>query len=232
MARLKTQGEPTVGVELDRPDYRILIVEDVEENRLVLERLMERAGFEVRSAVDGARGVEAFQSWRPHFIWMDLRMPLMDGKEATRRIRALDGGTEVKIVAVTASAFASDREELLAAGVDDFVRKPYQPSELFDCMARHLGLRRVFIDSQEEQRTVPPIEEGLEALPRELVGELQSVILTLDHERIQGVIVKISQYDRAIGQQLTDMAARTAYTAMLNALQPKDDKSPGAVERT
>ena len=234
MACLKTQGEQTVGVELDRPDYRILIVEDVEENRLVLQRLMERVGFEVRSAEDGARGVEAFQNWRPHFIWMDLRMPMMDGKEATRRIRALDGGVEVKIVAVTASAFASDREELLAAGVDDFVRKPYLPSELFDCMARHLGLRRVFIKSQKEQRTVPLSKEGLEALPRELVGELQSVIVTLDIKRIQGVIAKISQYDPAIGQQLTDMAARFAYTAMLEAVQPEDDKSPGAstVERT
>jgi CheY-like chemotaxis protein len=165
---------------------------------------------------------------------MDMRMPMMDGKEATRRIRTLDGGAEVKIVAVTASAFASDREELLAAGVDDFVRKPYQPSELFDCMARHLGLRRLFIKSRKEQRTVPLSKEVLEALPRELVGELQSVIVTLDNKRIQGVIAKISQCDPAIGQQLTDMAARFAYTAILEAVQPEGDKSPGAstVERT
>ena len=87
---------------------------------------------------------------------------------------------------------------------------------------------------QKEQRTVPLSKEGLEALPRELVGELQSVIVTLDNKRIQGVIAKISQYDPAIGQQLTDMAARFAYTAMLEAVQPEDDKSPGAstVERT
>ena len=223
----ETDEERILGVEPGRPDYRVLIVEDVEENRLVLQRLMQNAGFQVRLAEDGERGVEIFESWRPHFIWMDLRMPVMDGKEATRRIRALDGGLEVKIAAVTASAFISEREEVLAAGVDDFIRKPYHPSEIFDCMARHLGLRRVFIKSQKEQRTVPLSKEGLEALPRELVGELQSVIVTLDYKRIQGVIAKISQYDPAIGQQLTDMAARFAYTAMLEAVQPEDDKSPG-----
>jgi CheY-like chemotaxis protein len=135
----ETEEERIVGVEPGRPDYRVLIVEDVEENRLVLQRLMENAGFQVRLAGDGARGVEIFQGWRPRFVWIDLRMPVMDGKEAIQRIRALDGGLEVKIAAVTASAFASQREEVLAAGVDDFIRKPYQPSEIFDCMARHLG---------------------------------------------------------------------------------------------
>jgi CheY-like chemotaxis protein len=225
MTSLETQEERTVGVELDRPDYRILIVEDVEENRLLLQGLMERVGFEVRFAEDGARGVETFQTWQPHFIWMDLRMPVMDGKEATRRIRALKGGVEVKIVAVTASAFASDREELLAAGVDDFVRKPYQPGEIFDCLARHLGLRRVLRGSQKEERRVPLSKAGLQALPRELVRELKAAIVTLDTKRIQDAIGNISHCDAAIGKQLTHMAESFSYTAMLEAFQPEDGKS-------
>jgi CheY-like chemotaxis protein len=227
MMSLETPAERTIGVELDRPDYRILIVEDVEENRLMLKRLMENVGFEVRLANDGEEGVETFQSWHPHFIWMDLKMPVMDGKIAARRIRARNGGREVKIVAVTASAFASDREELLAAGVDDFVRKPYQPSEIFDCVARHLGLRRVFAKSQEEQRTVPLSKEGLEALPQELVGELKSAVVTLNNAQIQGVIAKISQRDAQIGEQLTYLATRFEYSAILKACQLADDKSPG-----
>lgn len=67
----------------------------------------------------------------------------MDGLEATRLIRALDGGKDVKIVAVTASAFAEQRKEVLAAGVDDFVRKHYRSTEIFDCLAKHLGVRYV-----------------------------------------------------------------------------------------
>jgi signal transduction histidine kinase/ligand-binding sensor domain-containing protein/DNA-binding response OmpR family regulator len=223
---LEPRAERTVGVELDQQDYRVLIVEDVEENRLVLQRLMEKVGFAVRLANDGAQGVETFQIWRPHFIWMDLRMPVMDGKEATKRIRALNGGFEVKIVAVTASAFASDREELLAAGVDDFVRKPYQPSEIFDCMARHLGLQRVSGTSQEE-RPVPLSKGALETLPRELIDDLKSAIVTLDNMKIKGVIAKISQCDAKTGQQLNYLAARFAYTAILNACQSSDDSSSG-----
>ena len=123
------------GLVPGQPEYRILIVEDQVENWLLLQRMLEDVGFRVRVAEDGALGVEAFEAWRPHFIWMDIRMPVMDGLEATRRIRALDGGRDVRIAALTASAFEEEREEVLAVGMDDFVRKPYRPAEVFDCMA-------------------------------------------------------------------------------------------------
>ena len=92
-------------------------------------------------AENGETGVDEFREWRPQFIWMDLRMPVMDGIEATKRIRVLDGGQDVKIAAVTASGLDSHRSEVLAAGLDDYVRKPYRPDEIFDCMRRHLGVR-------------------------------------------------------------------------------------------
>jgi CheY-like chemotaxis protein len=130
------QGQ-VVGLAPGQPEYRILIVEDKRENWLLLQRLLENAGFHVQVAEDGARGVEMFRSWLPHLIWMDLRLPVMDGMEAARKIRALDGGRHVKIIALTASAFAQQREEVLAAGLDDFLRKPYRRGEVFDCMARH-----------------------------------------------------------------------------------------------
>jgi CheY-like chemotaxis protein len=194
-----------------------LIVEDVEENRLVLQRLMQNAGFQVRLAEDGERGVEVFESWRPHFIWMDLRMPVMDGKEATRRIRALDGGLEVKIAAVTASAFISEREEVLAAGVDDFIRKPYHPSEIFDCMARHLGLRRIYGKPREKELPVALGKEDLNVLPRSLVSDLAAAVATLDGNRIREVIARISESNAAVGQKLGYFADRCTYTAILDA---------------
>jgi signal transduction histidine kinase/ActR/RegA family two-component response regulator len=122
-------------------DCRVLIIDDRPEDRLVLRRLLEESGFHVRTAETGESGIDVFRTWQPRFIWMDRRLPLMDGLAATRRIRALDGGRDVKIVGVSASVFASECEEMLAAGLDDFVRKPYLPNEIFDCMARHLGVR-------------------------------------------------------------------------------------------
>jgi signal transduction histidine kinase/ligand-binding sensor domain-containing protein/CheY-like chemotaxis protein len=215
------------GVDLDGQEYRVLIVEDGAENRLILQRLMEGAGFQVRCAENGAQGVELFQRWRPHFIWMDLRMPLMDGKEAVRRIRDLEGGRAAKIAVVTASAFTSERDDVMAAGVDDFIRKPFQPGEIFDCMARHLGLRRVFTRSPQEPRRAPLSKEDLDTLPRELVDELRTEIVRLDNQRIQDVIARISRSNPAIGQQLSHMAARFAYTAMLEAVRPEDAGSAG-----
>jgi CheY-like chemotaxis protein len=122
-------------------EHRILVVEDELENWLLLQRLLENAGFLVEVAEDGFAGVEKFLSWRPHFIWMDLDLPQLGGKEATRRIRQLDGGAETKIAAITASAIASEREGVIRAGFDDFAFKPFRPAEIFVCLARHLGVR-------------------------------------------------------------------------------------------
>jgi signal transduction histidine kinase/CheY-like chemotaxis protein len=128
-------------LEQDQPEWRVLIVEDDPENAAILVETLYRAGFLVRAARNVADGIELFREWRPQFIWMDLQLPEVGGAEAARQIRTLEGGEEVKIVALTASTFASEREEALAGGMDDFVRKPYRPDHIFDCMARQLGVR-------------------------------------------------------------------------------------------
>lgn len=217
-----------VGVETNGADYKVLVVEDEEENRLVLARLMDNAGFQVRIANNGAEGLEMFQSWRPHFIWMDLRMPVMDGKEAVRRIRALESGCDVKIVAVTASAFTSEREEILAAGVDEFVRKPYRASQLFDCMARLLGLPRVYGEQQREQRVLQLGKEDLSALPDELIRDLRAAVLTLDDDGVTEMIARVSECDAAAGDKLAKFANRHAYTAILKAIEATEKSQEGA----
>jgi CheY-like chemotaxis protein len=130
-------------LESGQPEWRVLIVEDDSESATVLRKMLTRAGFQVRVAENGALGIEAFQQWRPHFIWMDLDLDLaqLNGTEATRRIRRLDGGADVKIAAITAAADASERDGLTRAGFDDFTSKPFRQTEIFFCMARHLGVR-------------------------------------------------------------------------------------------
>ncbi len=123
-----------------QPEWRVLIVEDDLESATVLWKMLTRSGFQVRVAENGALGIEAFQQWRPHFIWMDLDLPKSNGMEATRRIRQLDGGAEIKIAALTAAVDASQREGVMRAGFDDFTVKPFRRTEILQCMARHLGL--------------------------------------------------------------------------------------------
>jgi DNA-binding response OmpR family regulator len=124
----------------------------------------------------------------------------------------------VKIAAVTASGFDDQRKEGLAAGMDDYVRKPYRPSEIFECMARQLGVRYqrkavpVDGDPAAELRT-----EDLAALPQELRAELREALLVLDVERISAAIDRVSQENAPLGSALARCASRYAYTAMLDA---------------
>lgn len=138
----------------DEPEWRILVVEDQLENQLLIQKILKQVGFQVKIAENGQKGVELFQSWHPHFIWMDRRMPVMDGLQATKTIRKLPGGDQVKIVALTASVFINQRQEVMNAGSDDFVRKPYRPEELYDCMARHLDLHYRYVEDH------PVLEDG------------------------------------------------------------------------
>lgn len=205
-----------------QPEYRILIVEDQQENWMVLERLLANAGFRVRVAENGAQGVKEFREWRPQFIWMDLRMPVMDGVEATRRIRVCEGGHEVKIAAVTVSGYASERSEILAEGMDDYVRKPYRPVEIFECMARHLAVRYQVSEgdaaTSDSERVGELMAEDLSALPDELRKELRDAVIILNPARISTAIERISQENRALGLILARYAGRTAYSKIFDAI--------------
>ncbi len=200
---VEESGE-VLGLEPGQPDWRILIVEDQPENSLLLGRLLEDAGFQVRAAENGVRGVELFREWRPHFIWMDRRMPEMDGLEATRRIRALPGGQEVKIVALTASVFAEQRGEMLAAGMDDILHKPFRPKEIFGCLSRHLDLRYLRREraalSDAGLSETPMDPAALAALPADLRRELADALAILDTARIGALIGRVAERDAALGQ--------------------------------
>jgi len=101
-----------VGLAVGQPEWRILIVEDGEDNRRLLRQLLEPLGFAVREAENGEEGVALWQDWRPHLIWMDMRMPVLDGYAAARQIKDQDDSEATRIVALTASAFEEDRDKV------------------------------------------------------------------------------------------------------------------------
>lgn len=109
---------------------RILLVEDNEMNRDMLSRRLSRRGFEVLIAENGQSGVDLAVSEQPDLVLMDMSLPVMDGWEATRRLKADPGTSAIPIIALTAHAMASDRELALAAGCDDYDSKPVELSRL------------------------------------------------------------------------------------------------------
>jgi Amt family ammonium transporter len=90
-----------------------------------------------------------FHQWRPHFIWMDVRMPVMDGLEATRRIKETEAGKSTHIVAITAHALEEEQAKILSAGCDDIVCKPFPLNQIFEVMSKHLRLKYVHTDSRK-----------------------------------------------------------------------------------
>ena len=120
---------------------RVYLVDDDQAVRDSLALLLEAKGYNVQGFASAVDFLAAAPSLPIGCLIVDIRMPEMDGSEAARRIRALEGGDDVKIVAVTASGLESKRDEALASGMNDYVTKPYKPAEIFDSMARHLGVR-------------------------------------------------------------------------------------------
>jgi CheY-like chemotaxis protein len=153
--------------------WRILVVDDQPENRMLLHDLLQPVGFEIKEAVNGAEALTLFEKWAPHAVLMDMRMPVMDGYEATRQIKSTPKGRVTPVIAVTASAFEDNRCDIQDAGTDAFIRKPFRPEEMFEALKHALGLIFVYADDggQASHKTsawsLKP--EDLGNLPAELV---------------------------------------------------------------
>ncbi|MCP2730041.1 ATP-binding response regulator, partial [Limnofasciculus baicalensis] len=137
-----------IGLAQNQPNYRILVVEDCLENRLLLVKLLTSVGFSVAEAKNGLEAVELCSSYSPHLILMDMQMPVMSGYEATQRIKEHFQGSTTAIIALTASAFEEERIHILSAGCDDFMRKPFREEILWEKIAGLLGVRYIYEESE------------------------------------------------------------------------------------
>ena len=170
-----------VGLESGQPEYRILVVDDRPENRILVRQLLQPVGFQIQEAANGQEALELHASWQPHLIFMDMRMPVMDGYKATQRIKATTQGQDTIIVALTASALEEERTVILSAGCDDYVRKPLRHVDLFAKLAQHLGARYIYerqapSGEPDPQAKVPEAltAGALAGLPAEWLAALHS----------------------------------------------------------
>jgi signal transduction histidine kinase/DNA-binding NarL/FixJ family response regulator len=209
-----------IGPAKGEPRRRLLIAEDHPKNRLLLRKLLEPLGFDIREAVTGQEAVAIFEEWRPHLIWMDIRMPVMDGLEATRHIKATDTGPETKIVAVTAHALEEERREILAAGCDDFIRKPYQYAELLDVLTKNLGVRFVCEEETAPAAVAPPPNAAdLAELPDELLNKLEHALTMIDISAVSRAIEAIRAHNPSLADALAAVAWDLQYGRILRLIR-------------
>lgn len=126
-----------IGLAQNQSQCRVLIMEDDEHNLLLLKTLLTQVGLSVQVARNGKEVVDIFLEWQPHLIFMDMGMPLMNGYEATKRIRKHRTGDKVKIIALTASVFKEQEENIFVADCDDILHKPYYSYEVFDAISQY-----------------------------------------------------------------------------------------------
>ncbi len=208
-----------------QPLYRVLVADDKEDNRTLLFDLLSQVGFETRQVSNGQEAVEQFKSWKPHLIFMDMRMPVMDGFEAIRRIRADAGGKEVKIISATASVFEEDRRLVLASGADEFLPKPVRETDLFEMVRRLLHVEYVYEERNEEE-LLPlntesvgiQLKETAAGLPGTLVRQLREAISRADIDQIQELLKGVEQYSAPLAQGLQVRADRFDYQGLLDIL--------------
>ena len=197
-----------IGLSPTQKTWRILVADDNRANLLLLKSLLKVVGFYVLEAKNGKEAVEAFKKESPDLIWMDMRMPVMDGYEATRKIRNLAGGEAVKIVAITASAFKEQRPDILAAGCDEVVYKPFLNREIFETMARLLDIQYRYAEEGKEATRKEKINltaDMLADLPGELLQELRETTLALNREAAFEVIARMANHAPEVAAGLREL---------------------------
>lgn len=263
------------GLDPEEIRRKILIVEDNIENQMLLSRLLLSVGFDVRIAANGLEGVKLFESWRPNLIWMDMRMPVMDGYEASRKIRQIEQNRiaqqerlaaikpiqqsnlidedkindrkindikieRVPIIALTASAFEEQKNLVLEAGCDDFIRKPFLENEIFNTISKHIGVKYVYLSSNQDNSL--DLKDNLnkaslsnepkhntddsileDVLPKEFISDMKQALIELDMDKIDllidGIMIK---YPNA-ANKMSSLVSDFKYKEIMEVLDKNND---------
>ncbi|WP_437742708.1 ATP-binding protein [Sorangium sp. So ce1504] len=219
-----------VGLSPGQPRYRVLVVDDRWDVRHCLLKLLDSVGVEARSATNGLGAVAQWETWAPHLVLLDLRMPLLDGYEAASRIKASARGHEAVVVAMTASAFEQNRALAAEAGCDDFVSKPFRDADILGLLTKHLGARFEY----EERAAEPGAAQGAPAvdlaraaagLPAALRKDLRRAATRLDAKAVQATLDRFRPEDADLAGAVAELARGYRFDSIL-ALSSADEEEP------
>lgn len=207
----------------ETPGYRVLIVDDLADNREVLGQMLQTVGFEVQSAANGWEALRLAFAWQPQLILMDARMPEMDGFETIRCLRARRTGPQPSIIMVSAAAFEEDRRAALAVGADDFVAKPFRDVELLEKIRSQLGCQysgRLEAPGQEGElkAAVNLSPESLSHLPAELRQALRAALVVGDFDSVLPLLEQAKELDAGVALALAALASQYDAREMLRLL--------------
>ncbi|PID56379.1 hypothetical protein CSB45_11895 [candidate division KSB3 bacterium] len=210
---------PVIGLEPGQPRFRILLVDKHEENRRLLQELLQPLEFELREALNGREALDVWAAWQPDLILIGLLLPVMNGYEVMERIRTLSAEAPGSasdmhhvprisrppiIIALTASAVEEERHEALSKGFDDFLRKPFKAQDFFELLKKHLGLKFIHGERASSSPVLdePIQDDAMKKIPAELVRDLHHAAGTTDIMKLSTIIQTIREYDDNLAEQL------------------------------
>jgi PAS domain S-box-containing protein len=207
---------------------RVLIGDNEENNRAFLSEMMTAVGFVTREVANGVEALDRFQEWHPDLILLDYRMPVMDGLEAIRRIRTMEGGDKVRIICITASTTDQNRREILAAGADDFLGKPLREAVLFEKIRTLLGVEYEYFDEGigspgmlREPLAASVSSDVVAGLPADLLEQLYQATINADFDLIMKLIDRVDSIDSHVAQEMRNLADGFDYQSLLDLLPPR-----------
>lgn len=207
----KSNPRQVVALKPGQPTTKILAVDDRPHNRLLLIKLLQPLGFEVQEASNGREAIAKWEAWEPHLIFMDMRMPVMNGYEAARQIKGTLKGNATTVIALTASVLEEERAIVLSAGCDDFLRKPFRETTIFETIAKHLGTEYIYAEEAKLEEESSLIQEDgsscsdLKAMPPEWQERLYHACTILDDDEVLALIAEIPPEQSALSDRLKEL---------------------------
>ena len=213
-----------------RDEIRILIADDRETNRLLLSQMLAVVGFVTRDAVNGAETVQMTHEWKPQMVLMDMAMPVMDGYEATRKIKESPDIRNTAIIAVTASAFEEDKQRILAAGADGYLSKPFKDAELFEIIGRLTGVEYMYEETGTEEKPSETADDkalmrkAVASLSPDIVSRLRNAVESADFDLLNELARQLAIDHPTFAQRTQEMASRYEYEALIEIFSSKEDE--------
>lgn len=213
-----------IGLAPGTKPIRVLVVDDIADNRDLMFALLEPVGFKVREACNGLEALAVVAEWSPQVVLMDMRMPVMDGYQATRQLKASPAGRAILVIAVTASAFEEEESRVLATGVDAYLRKPFRPDDLYAELRKGLRLEYVYAATTTSRAKMPCLMSLAQiTLSAELLRSIRQAVDDGDMMQLMSLLDQAEAQDAQAARAMRALAEQYDYTTLEAWLNMKEE---------
>ncbi|MGL5511010.1 MAG: ATP-binding response regulator [Microcoleaceae cyanobacterium] len=213
------KSRKVLAIAPQQPAYKILVADDHWTNRLLLVKILTSVGFQVKEAENGEETIKIWQAWQPQLIYMDMRIPVMDGYNATQQIKSILGGENTIIIALTASAFQEKRGMILLIGCDDLICKPFSEELILDKTSQYLGMKCIYEEVTNQilsATSLPELNpESLQIMPDNWIEKLHQAATQLDDKLILTLIEEIPPHSQLLSQGLIHLVKQVRYDVIV-----------------